>query len=137
MHFTYFSGVTSGSGTNASVQENVTGVLSAAAILPALESATPRRQTSVSLPEILREITLEEFLLAIERVKETQLLPDIDESNDGNFIIHICFDSERILGDAQNPYSPPGGLRLFVLVWNSARKTRAVHLEGLAYFVLI
>ena len=81
MHFTYFSGVTSGSGTNASVQENVTGVLPS--VLPALESATRRRQTSVSLPEILREITLEEFLLAIERVKETQLLPDIDESNDG------------------------------------------------------
>ena len=72
MHFTYFSGVTG----NASLQENVTGVL------PSMESATGGRQTSVSLPEILREITLEEFLLAIQRVKETQLT-DIDESNDG------------------------------------------------------
>ena len=44
----------------------------------------PRRKTSVSLPEMLREVTVEEFLQAIERVQETQLVDNNSEmeSND-------------------------------------------------------
>ena len=40
---------------------------------------------SVSLPEILRETTMEEFLLAIERVRASDLiLEQEDESEKGN-----------------------------------------------------
>ena len=41
------------------------------------------RKTSVSLPEMLREVTVEEFLQAIERVRETQIVDNSEmESND-------------------------------------------------------
>ena len=41
------------------------------------------RKTSVSLPEMLREVTVEEFLQAIERVQETQIVDNSEmESND-------------------------------------------------------
>ena len=40
-------------------------------------------KTSVSLPEMLREVTVEEFLQAIERVRETQIVDNSEmESND-------------------------------------------------------
>ena len=43
------------------------------------------RRTSVSLPEILRQTTMEEFLEAIERVKASQLLTeDFSGSNINN-----------------------------------------------------
>ena len=43
----------------------------------------PKRKTSVSLPEMLREVTVEEFLQAIERVQETQIVDNSEmESND-------------------------------------------------------
>ena len=41
------------------------------------------RKTSVSLPEMLREVTVEEFLQAIERVRETQIVDNSEmESNE-------------------------------------------------------
>ena len=58
---------------------NMTG-LNAEPILPS--------KTSVSLPGILRQITLEEFLQAVERVKAAELLSEhFNETNyiEGNF----------------------------------------------------
>ena len=50
------------------------------------------RKTSVSLPEILRQTTMEEFLEAVERVQASQLLTeDFSGSNinNGEFILII------------------------------------------------
>ena len=85
MHFTYFSG-----GANASSHPSVMPYDDASLTSPTTSTesgamatvahAVVRRKTSVSLPEMLREVTMEEFLQAIERVQETQLVQD--ESND-------------------------------------------------------
>ena len=52
------------------------------------------RKTSVSLPEILRQTTMEEFLEAVERVQASQLLTeDFSGSNinNGEYIFFYYF----------------------------------------------
>ena len=88
MHFTYFSG-----GANASSHPSVMPYDDASLTSPTTSTesgamatvahAVVRRKTSVSLPEMLREVTMEEFLQAIERVQETQLEDmDADEEEE-------------------------------------------------------
>ena len=45
------------------------------------ESGSRSKKSSISLPEILRETTLQEFMEAIERVKASELLNENFNSN--------------------------------------------------------
>ena len=79
MHFAYFSGVANTSlpaGSESMQDDAVASTTESGMVIQG-------RKTSVSLPEMLREVTVEEFLQAIERVRETQIVDNSEmESND-------------------------------------------------------
>ena len=81
VHFTYFSGVAN---TSLPAPESMQDDVAASQATTTESGIQPKRKTSVSLPEMLREVTVEEFLQAIERVQETQLVDNNSEmeSND-------------------------------------------------------